>query len=184
MALVHSVDLPLGSTMPEFTLQDPDGKIYRSRDLFGSKGLLVLFTCNHCPYANAQWPRFVRLAEEFAPRGINTVAINANIHPDYPDDAPFRMKDKVAELAISFPYLVDETQQVATAFKAQCTPDPYLFDAEGNLAYHGRLDDNWQDESAVTRQELREAMGALAEGGSFMQNQKPSMGCSIKWRNS
>jgi peroxiredoxin len=182
MVLVHSVDLPLGTPMPEFTLQDPDGKTFQGRDLPGSKGLLVVFTCNHCPYANAQWPRFIRLAEEFAPRGINTVAVNANLHPDYPDDAPPKMKDKVAELGISFPYLVDDTQQVARAFKAQCTPDPYLFDAEGKLVYHGRLDDNWQDESAVIRPELREAMAALAEGRSPATEQHPSMGCSIKWR--
>jgi peroxiredoxin len=183
MTLVHSVDLPIGTPIPPFTLQDPDGRTFNSGELFGPRGLLVVFTCNHCPYANAQWPRLVRLGKDFASRGINTVAINANIHPDYPDDAPAKMKDKIADLGIPFPYLVDDTQQVAREFRAQCTPDPYLFDADKKLVYHGRIDDHWQDESAVAHHELRDAMAALAEGRSPAAQQHPSMGCSIKWRD-
>lgn len=182
MALVHSVDLPLGTLVPAFRLNDPSGRSFSSQELTGDKGLLVVFTCNHCPYAKAQWPRLIRLAEEFAGRGIATVAINANIHPRYPDDAPPRMTELVAELGISFPYLVDASQEVARAFRAQCTPDPYLFDGEGRLVYHGRIDDNWQDEDAVRRQELREAMAALVAGEEPLAEQHPSMGCSIKWR--
>lgn len=182
MALVHSVDLPIGSPMPAFELQDPSGQTFRSQELFADKGLLVVFTCNHCPYAKAQWPRLIRLAEEFAGQGLNTVAINANIHPDYPDDAPPRMTELVAELHIAFPYLVDDSQQVARAFRAQCTPDPYLFDGRGRLFYHGRIDDNWEDEKAVQAQELHEAMAALVKGEGPPAEQRPSMGCSIKWR--
>lgn len=182
MALVHSVDLPIGSPMPPFRLSDPAGRDFDSDSLSGEKGLLVVFTCNHCPYAKAQWPRLIRLAEEFAEQGINTVAINANIHPDYPDDAPPRMTELIAELGISFPYLVDASQQVARDFRAQCTPDPYLFDSQGRLFYHGRIDDNWEDEQGVSTQELREAMKALVSGGNPPAEQRPSMGCSIKWR--
>jgi peroxiredoxin len=182
MALVHSIDLPIGSSMPAFELQNPAGQSFRSQELLADKGLLVVFICNHCPYAKAQWPRLIRLAEEFAGQGVATVAINANIHPGYPDDAPPRMTELVAELGISFPYLVDASQEVARAFRAQCTPDPYLFDSQGQLFYHGRIDDNWQDEGAVARHELREAMIALVAGEKPPAEQRPSMGCSIKWR--
>ncbi len=142
----------------------------------------MVFICNHCPYAKAQWPRLMRLAEEFVGSGINTVAINSNIHPDYPEDAPQRMIELVSELGISFPYLVDDSQEVARAFRAQCTPDPYLFDGQGRLFYHGRIDDNWQDDKAVQRQDLRGAMAALVAGENPPTAQQPSMGCSIKWR--
>lgn len=182
MTLVHSVDLPLGSPMPSFCLNDPAGKEFNGRTLLTGKGLLVVFTCNHCPYAKAQWSRLIHLADEFIGQGINTVAINSNIHPDYPDDAPLRMTELVSELGIPFPYLVDEDQQVAREFRAQCTPDPYLFDGQGQLFYHGRIDDNWQDEEAVSRQELCEAIIALMAGKGPPTGQHPSMGCSIKWR--
>lgn len=182
MTLVHSLDLPSGGQMPAFQLRDPYGEIHGGSELVGEKGLLVVFTCNHCPYANAQWPRVVRLAQHGRELGINTVAINANIHPEYPADAPEKMKKKIIELGIDFPYLVDETQEVARAFKAQCTPDPYLFDARQRLVYHGRIDDNWQDEGKVTREELRAAMENLAAGRPVAGEQHPAMGCSIKWR--
>lgn len=182
MALVHSVDQPIGSPLPAFELKDSVGRSFRSQELLGHKGLLVVFICNHCPYAKAQWPRLIRLAEEFAGQGIGTVAINANIHPDYPDDAPPRMAELIAELNIPFPYLVDDSQQVARGFRAQCTPDPYLYDGQGRLFYHGRIDDNWKDEGAVARHELREAMAALVAGEQPPAQQRPSMGCSIKWR--
>ena len=182
MTLVESADLPIGTEMPKFFLPDPFGDIHAGENLAGEKGLLVVFNCNHCPYANAQWPRLVGLARDARRLGINTVAINANIHPDYPEDAPEKMKEKIKELGIDFPYLIDESQDVARAFKAQCTPDPYLFDAKGQLVYHGRLDDNWQDENSVTRQELREAVEKLASCLPVAEEQHPSMGCSIKWR--
>jgi peroxiredoxin len=182
MTLVESVDLPPGTKIPAFKLRDTYGKDYSNDSVMGKKGLLVVFNCNHCPYANAQWPRLVRLARQVRQRGINTVAINANIHPDYPEDAPEKMKDKIDELGIDFPYLIDESQSVAQAFKAQCTPDPYLFNADGQLVYHGRLDDNWKDENGVTREELKEAIENLAAGLPIAEEQHPSMGCSIKWR--
>ncbi|MDO8518733.1 MAG: thioredoxin family protein [Deltaproteobacteria bacterium] len=182
MALVESIDIPLGTKIPPFELKDPYGKLYRSSDLSGPKGVLVAFTCNHCPYAQAIWPRLIRLAQAAEKIGVNTVGINPNIHPGYPEDAPHKMELKIKEWGISFPYLVDETQKVALTFKAQCTPDLYLFDAAQKLVYHGRLDDNWQDESKVKRQELKEAIEALAGGKPIPTDQKPCMGCSIKWR--
>jgi len=182
MTLLKTLDLPMGVEMPGFCLPDPFGEFHSSEKLSGEKGLLVVFTCNHCPYANAQWPRLVRLARHARRLGINTVAINANIHPDYPEDAPEKMKEKITELGIDFLYLIDESQNVARAFQAQCTPDPYLFDASGRLAYHGRIDDHWQDENRATRRELQEAVEHLAAGLPVEKKQHPSMGCSIKWR--
>ncbi len=182
MTLIKSADLPLGSKMPDFCLKDPDGNSHSSTTLPGEKGLLVVFTCNHCPYANAQWPRLVRLANHARSLGVNTVAVNANIHPDYPEDAPEKMKDKIVQLGMDFPYLIDENQDIARSFKAQCTPDPYLFDEKGCLVYHGRIDDNWQEEDMVRREELREAVKRLASGQAIAREQHPSMGCSIKWK--
>jgi peroxiredoxin len=182
MALVESIDIPLGTPMPAFDLPDPDGQKHASTALFGPTGLLVAFTCNHCPYAKAIWPRLILLSQQARELGVETVAINPNIHPNYPEDAPEMMKKKIKEWGIGFPYLVDETQKVAQAFKAQCTPDLYLFDSAGKLVYHGRLDDNWQDEAKVERQELKEAVEHLAAGKPITAKQVPSMGCSIKWR--
>jgi len=181
---VESMDIALGTRMPTFQLKDPLGKIYQGDKLLGPKGFLVVFTCNHCPYALAVWHRLIRLAEYAKEHGINTVAINPNINPDYPEDAPERMKEKIEEWGIPFPYLIDETQNVAREFKAQCTPDIYLFDASQKLVYHGRIDDSWQDEKKVTKEELKEAITSLATGEPIAQNQYHSLGCSIKWRKS
>ncbi|MCA9408248.1 MAG: thioredoxin family protein [Candidatus Omnitrophica bacterium] len=185
MALLESVLIPLGTQMPDFELKDPSGKIYKGNELYDSekgRGLLIAFTCNHCPYAIAVWPRLIRLAEYAKGMRINTIAINPNIHPDYPEDSAENMKAKIKELNISFPYLVDESQEVARGFKAQCTPDIYLFDNHKKLIYHGRIDDNWKDEASVTKQELKEALNDHASGKGVSKEQKPSMGCSIKWR--
>jgi len=182
MALLESIDIPLGTTMPDFNLPDPSGKNFSSKNLSGTKGLLVVFTCNHCPYAIAVWPRLIRLAGEAKTLGIATVAINPNIHPNYPEDAPHKMENKITEWGISFPYLIDETQEVAKAYRAQCTPDLYLLDATGKLVYHGRIDDNWKEESKVTKQELKSAIENLAAGKNIDPQQFPSMGCSIKWK--
>ena len=182
MVLLESIAIPLGTKMPSFELKDPKGKIYKSGEQYDERGLLVVFICNHCPYAIAVWPRVIRLALYARNMKINTVAINSNIHPNYPDDAPDKMIGKIKELGITFPYLVDETQETAKAFKAQCTPDIYLFDKKHALVYHGRIDDNWQDESKVTREELKEALNNLATGQPISPVQRPSMGCSIKWR--
>ncbi len=181
MARLESLDIPLGSKMPRFVLRDPNGVIQVSDYAFGKKGLLIVFTCNHCPYAKAVWPRIIRL-EVYAQRnGVNFLAINPNINPDYPEDSPDEMQKKIKEWKISFPYLIDATQRTAREFKAQCTPDIYLFDAAQKLVYHGRVDDNWQDESKVTKEELKEAIEDLIADKPIMEEQFPSIGCSIKW---
>ena len=183
MALVESLTtISLGTAMPDFELKDPNGKVFKSGQLYGKKGLLAAFTCNHCPYAQAIWPRLIQLAKEAIQLGVNTTGINPNIHPGYPDDQPERMAEKIKEWGISFPYLVDESQKVARAFQAQCTPDLYLFDSNRGLVYHGRFDDNWKEETKVKKRELKEAIEQLVSGKPIAQKQNPSMGCSIKWR--
>jgi peroxiredoxin len=168
--------------MPLFELKDPGGKVFRSHDLFGERGLLVFFTCNHCPYAQAVWPRVIRLGNYARGMKVGAVAINPNIHPDFPEDSVAKMQEKIRELNILFPYLVDEDQKTARDFRAQCTPDIYLFNRGQELVYHGRIDDNWKDELLVTREELKEALNNMAAGLAIEKRQYPSMGCSIKWR--
>ncbi len=181
MALTESRVAALGSTMPEFTLADADGKMHRSADLAGPQGFLLVVTCNHCPYAKAIWKRLVALAGDVAGRGINTVAINPNLNPDYPEDSPEGMKAEIRARGIQFPYLVDGDQAVARALGALCTPEFFLFDGGGLLVYHGRMDDNWQEPDRVTRHELRDAVMALADGRPIDADQRPALGCSIKW---
>src|SRR3989338_116568 len=175
VALLESVIIPLGTKMPEFTLKDPSGNEYKGSALYGERGLLVVFTCNHCPYAIAVWPRLVRLTKYFKGMRVNAVAVNPNINPSFPDDSPENMKKKIKELGIDFPYLADETQQVAKTFKAQCTPDIYFFGKDKELVYHGRIDDNWQDENKVTHEELKEAVNNYAAGVPVSKKQYPSM---------
>jgi peroxiredoxin len=182
MALLESIDIPLGTKLPSFTLKDSFEKEFKSSELVGEKGLLVFVTCNHCPYAIAIWERVVALANFSKELGVNSCAINPNIHPNYPDDAPEIMREKVKEWNIEFPYLVDETQEVTKALKAQCTPDIYLFDKDAKLYYHGRLDDNWQEPNKVKNEELKEAVTSLCNGNPSPATQLPSMGCSIKWK--
>ncbi|TLS65677.1 thioredoxin family protein [Mariprofundus erugo] len=182
MALVASVHVDSGWSLPDMVLSDLAGCDVRLTELAGSEGLLVVFTCNHCPYALAVWPRLIRHAAELAAMGIQTVAINPNIHPDYPADSVAAMQEKVAEWGIAFPYLADPTQTVARAFEAQCTPDIYMFDRHGRLYYHGRIDDAWKDEAKVTRQELLMAAELMISGENPPSPQHPTIGCSIKWK--
>lgn len=185
MALVNSISIPLGKKIPHFQLKNPAGQLFDSDAFFAEgkhAGLIVAFMCNHCPYAQAIWPRLITLSEYARKRGIMTVAVNPNIHPDYPDDGPERMLDKIKEWEIPFPYLVDDSQSVARLFDAQCTPDLYLLDKDQKLVYHGRLDDNWQNEAKVKQRELKAAVDQYTQGLPVNPEQKPAMGCSIKWR--
>ncbi len=169
--------------MPDFTLKDPHDQTFTGSEWLGNKGLLVIFTCNHCPYAQAVWPRVIKLAQLARPLGIKTLAINPNIHPDYPDDSPEKMVEWIKKMGIDFPYLVDDSQEVAKLFKAQCTPDIYLFDKDQKLIYHGRIDDNWKDSAQVTKEDLKEAILCCSKEKPVSPQQYPSMGCSIKWRS-
>jgi peroxiredoxin len=182
MALLESTSIQIGTQMPDFSLPDPENVTWTIDSLMGEKGLLIAFTCNHCPYAIAIWDRLIGVANEGERLGISSVAINPNIHPDYPEDAPDKMIQKISEWKIPFPYLIDDSQSVAIDYHAQCTPDIYLLDASKKLVYHGRLDDNWQNPNQVTTQDLKNAITCLANGDPISERQLPTLGCSIKWK--
>ncbi|HEX3904577.1 MAG TPA: thioredoxin family protein [Polyangia bacterium] len=176
----------LGALCPDFRLPGVDGKSYARDDFAASPVLCVMFICNHCPYVKAVEDRIIRLARAFEPRGVRLCGICANDAESYPDDAFDKLKERWQAKEYGFPYLYDEAQDVARAFGAVCTPDIFVY-ARGNdgsrrLAYRGRIDDSWKDESKVTRHELADALEALVSGQAPLQQQRPSMGCSIKWR--
>lgn len=181
MALTESVQLNESWLCPSFELYDAFGKLYTSETLMGSKGLCLIFTCNHCPYAKAIWSRLIALSVEFNTSGINFAAINPNINPAYPQDSPQNMIDLSKKLSLPFPYLVDTDQMVAQAFNAKCTPDIYLIKKDVTLFYHGRLDDCWKDASLVKEENLKDALNLLISNKAAPTNIKPSIGCSIKW---
>lgn len=184
MALKYSVPMPLGTPALEFALPATDDKTYSLDSFAGKKGLLMIITCNHCPYANAAWPLTIDLHKQFGAE-VAFVAINPNDARAYPEDSFEAMKQKVKELGILFPYLRDESQDVARAYQAQCTPDLYLFKNDGGtftLFYHGRVNDNWQDPSKVKEENLKDALERMIRGDEPPKDQPPSMGCSIKWK--
>jgi len=181
MALTKSIAEELGTPIPSFELESVDGTTYRVKDFEAARVLVVLFICNHCPYARAVEGRIIALARDYRGKGAQVVGICSNDPTDYPDDAPPRLLERWRRKNYGFPYLVDWTQDVARAFGAVCTPDIFVYDAERKLAYRGRIDDNWQDASKVTRHDLRDAIEALLAGGRPSAEQVPSMGCSIKW---
>jgi len=172
----------LGVTAPAFTLPATDGRTYTLDDLRGPKGLVVIFMCNHCPYVRAVLPRMVREAQELAKLGIGTVGINSNDSVTYPEDSFERMVALAAEHQLPFPYLYDESQQVARAYDAVCTPEFYGFDAGLRLRYRGRLDASRKDPLPDARRELFEAMRQIAQTGAGPDTQYPALGCSIKWK--
>lgn len=182
MALTYSQTIPFGSPAPDFSLPGIDEKTYTLADFKGKKALIVVFMCNHCPYVQAVWDKLIALQNEFEPAGVQFVGINANDAETYPEDGFEKMKKYAAERSQNFPYLRDETQEIAKKYGAVCTPDIFVYDAEQRLVYHGRIDDNWQDASKVTKRELAEALQALVQGKKPSPDQKPSMGCSIKWK--
>jgi len=181
MALVASIHVDLNWSLPDIAVKDTDNNMLSLQDQAGKNGLLVAFTCNHCPYAIAVWPRLIRHAASLKAWGIHTVAINPNIHPDYPADGVDAMREKIEAWGIPFPYLADDTQAAAKAFDAQCTPDIYLFNAQGKLFYHGRIDDSWKDEQKVSHTELISAARLMRDSKAPPQPQHPTIGCSIKW---
>jgi thiol-disulfide isomerase/thioredoxin len=184
MVATPSVMLPLGTEVPDFQLPNAaDGRIASPANYRGAVGLVVMFICNHCPYVRHVLPEVTRLASEYLPKGIAFIAINANDVEAYPDDAPHHMADLAHDLGWIFPFLLDERQDVAKAFRAACTPDFYLFDEEQRLVYRGQLDGSRpNDGSRPDGADLRAALGALIAGKSIPGNQKPSLGCNIKWK--
>lgn len=182
MALTESKQVALGTGALDFKLPAVDGKIYSLVDFSQAEVLVVLFICNHCPYVQAVEDRILLLSREFGPKGVQFVGICANDPTDYPDDSVANLKKRWEKKQYGFPYLVDEPQAVARAFQAVCTPDIFVYNAQRKLAYRGRIDDNWQEPKKVTRHELKEALQALLAGKVPSADQKPSMGCSIKWK--
>ncbi|EEF79903.1 alkyl hydroperoxide reductase [Methylophaga thiooxydans] len=167
----------------DFSLPGTDGKIWTLDDCRGENGLLVMFICNHCPYVQAVIDRLVRDTNELKKMGINSVAIMANDANDYPEDSFDNMKRVAQQQGFSFPYLYDETQQVAQQYEAVCTPDFFGYNKDLQLQYRGRLDASRKEAAATdVRRDLFEAMKQVAETGHGPENQTPSMGCSIKWR--
>lgn len=186
MISAYSDKLPLGWQAPEFSLTGVDGQEVSLHDFSDYPALLVVFTCNHCPYARAAWPLLVDLYETFG-RQVAFVAINANDSTEFPQDDYHGMQQLALEFQVPFPYLHDTQQRVASAFHAQCTPEPFLFANQGttwSLFYHGRVNDNWQHPSDVTRHDLRDALLKVLRNDNPPSNQQPALGCSIKWRAS
>lgn len=184
MALVYSVPLPKNWEAPDLDLKGTDDKSYSLNDFTDKKGLLVIFTCNHCPYAKAAWPVTIDLYKKFGEK-IAFVAINPNDATLYPEDSFDEMKKKAEEWGIPFPYLRDETQKVTENYQAQCTPDIYLFKNENEkftLFYHGCINDNWQNPDEAQEENLKDALDSLVQDQPVPEPQPPSMGCSIKWK--
>lgn len=183
MVNTPSTMVPLGTPAPSFSLPDTAGKVVSLDDYKGSPALLVVFLCNHCPFVKHVLPQFVELAREYQQRGAGIVGINSNDVSHYPDDAPEKMAELSKAMDFPFPYLYDESQQVARSYGAACTPDFYLFDKDGRLVYRGQMDDSRPGNGRpVTGADLRAAMDAVLAGQPVSDDQKPSIGCNIKWK--
>jgi len=183
MVAVNSTMLPLGTKAPPFRLPSTDGKQVGSDDFTGSPGLLVMFICNHCPFVKHIRAQLALLGRDYQPRGVALVAISSNDVQNHPADSPSKMAEEAKQAGYTFPYLHDETQEVARAYRAACTPDFFLFDKEQRLVYRGQLDDSRPGNGVpVTGKDLRNALEAVLSGKPVPTPQKPSIGCNIKWK--
>jgi peroxiredoxin len=184
MAKTTSTMLPLGAKLPRFELRDVvTGQTVSDSDLDGNKGVLVMFICKHCPFVVHVKDELARLGHDYRDREVSMVAISSNDVANYPDDAPEKLAEMSKELGFEFPFLYDESQDVAKAFQAACTPDFFLFDASRELFYRGQLDDSRPGNGAPNDgRDLRVAMDSLIAGEPIDADQKPSIGCNIKWK--
>lgn len=184
MARTPTVSVPLGYQAPEFTLPNVvSGNDTTWKDIKGEKATVVLFICNHCPFVIHVMDELIRIGNDYKNRGIGFVAISSNDVENYPDDSPEKMKQLALEKAFPFPYLYDESQKVAKAYTAACTPDISVFDAKGTCVYRGQLDDSRPGNSEpVNGKDLREVLDLLIAGKSVPTDQPPSLGCNIKWK--
>jgi peroxiredoxin len=183
VAETPSTMLALGTKAPDFRLPDTDGRSVGLSDLAGVKALLVMFLCNHCPFVKHVQKELVRLANDYGGQGVGFVAISSNDVAAYPEDGPEAMKAEKARVGYPFPYLFDESQGVAKAYRAACTPDFFLFDAQRTLVYRGQLDDSRPSKSLpVTGADLRRALDAVLAGAAVDARQRASVGCNIKWK--
>ncbi len=183
MALTPSTMLPLGSKAPGFRLPDTEGNQVDLKDFAGSPALLVAFICNHCPYVKHVREELAKLAREYQAKGVAVVGISANDVISHPDDCPDRMAQEKVDAGYVFPYLYDESQEVAKAYQAACTPDFYVFDRDQALVYRGQLDDSRPGNGTpVTGRDLRAALDAVLAETPVSEQQRPSIGCNIKWK--
>ena len=177
-----STMLDLATTLPSFTLPDFNGRTVSDTDFTGSRALLVAFICKHCPFVKHIRAEFARFAKEYEAKGLKVVAIASNDTKEFPEDGPEGMKQEAAEAGYTFPYLFDEKQRVARAFRAACTPDLFLFDGDRRLAYRGQFDGSRPKNNVpVSGADLRAAADAVLAGTPAPATQKPSIGCNIKW---
>ena len=176
--------IPLGTQAPQFNLPDTvSGEMMSLEQLKSDQATVVMFICNHCPYVKHINTGLVELANDYLPQGVSFVGISSNDVEAYPDDGPQRMKEVAQELGYPFPYLYDESQEVARDYQAACTPDFYLFDGQMKLVYRGQMDGSRPNsDQPVTGQDLRAALDDVLEGRPVNPEQKASMGCNIKWR--
>ncbi len=183
MAAVESTMLELGTEAPDFSLQDvTTGNIYTPRNFKDSKAFLVMFICNHCPYVKLIKESLVEYANDYMPKGVGIVAISSNDVENYPDDSPAKMREDAEKFGYPFPYVYDKKQEAAKAYKAACTPDFFLFDGDLKLVYRGQFDDaRPKNDIEPTGKDLREATDKVLAGEPVPEDQKPSIGCNIKW---
>ncbi|MBR9989042.1 MAG: thioredoxin family protein [Gemmatimonadetes bacterium] len=183
MARTESTMLELGTQAPGFTLPEVDGGMVSSDDFMGAPALLVMFLCNHCPFVKHVREELAAIGRDYSARGAAIVAISANDADAYPADSPDRMREEKRDAGYVFPYLFDESQEVAHAYRAACTPDFFLFDGGGRLVYRGQLDDSRpSNDVPVSGADLRAALDAVLEERPVAGEQKPSLGCNIKWK--
>ncbi len=183
MTRVTSTMLPLGTHGPTFSLPDPHGRVVSMADSREAPGLLVMFLCPHCPFVKHVRSGVAEFAREYQARGLAIVAINSNDAQQYPDDSPEGMMQEAEEADYTFPYLVDESQEVARAYRAACTPDFFLLDGDRRVVYRGQFDPSRPgSEISVTGEDLRAAVDALLEGRPIPEDQVPGLGCNIKWK--
>jgi len=183
MVKTASTMLPLGTPAPDFSLPDIENRVVSRRDFDEAPGLLVMFLCNHCPFVKHIRKALARFGSEYQGRDLAVVAISSNDVAAYPEDSLEKMRQKAQEAGYPFPYLYDESQEVARAFRAACTPDFFLFDEERRLVYRGQFDDSRPgNELPVTGRDLAAAVDALLTGAPIPTDQKPSLGCNIKWK--
>jgi peroxiredoxin len=184
MALTPSNMLSLGTKAPHFKLRDAvNEKEFSLDELKSDKATVVMFICNHCPYVKHVQKGLVDLANDYIPKGVSFIAVNSNDVEKYPEDSPADMKTVALSLGYPFPYLFDETQEVARAYDAACTPDFYVFDAALKLVYRGQMDDSRPGNGKpVTGKHIREALDRVLKGEPVSEDQVPSIGCNIKWK--
>ncbi|WPF87662.1 thioredoxin family protein [Cyanobacterium aponinum AL20118] len=185
MARTPSIMLPLGTIAPDFNLPDMvSGKIISLKDFQGCKGLLVMFICQHCPFVKHVEQELAKIGHDYGSQNLGIVAISSNDAENYPDDSPANLKQMAEKLNFNFPFCYDETQEVAKAYQAACTPDFYLFDNDFRLVYRGQLDDSRPSlDIPVTGKDLRDAIASLLASKPINPAQKPSLGCNIKWKS-